>query len=274
MSLWSKTDAQASKPKYLHVGQLVAINVTGTMSGYTSGSFTIGAPNLSAQNGGVQATATYVAAGGVITSVTITNPGAGYTSAPTVTAAGGTGAVIAPKIAGNAKVAGPNQKIVFVDITEAQNAQNRAKGIKMPGWTKFSEYQDANGEQRYKVENLVAMAVTAGNAGDTASDDAIAGDAAFALTGPAATTTTTGGAATVAVVSAGSTFQWQVRQPAGGQYVNATGTIAGITYTNGTTATLSIAGATAPNAGTRYRCQVLNNGAAVVSGISTLAFGT
>ena len=53
-------------------------------SGYSSATVTIDAPPL----GGVQATATATIVGEAITGITLTNPGSGYTSAPTVTIEG------------------------------------------------------------------------------------------------------------------------------------------------------------------------------------------
>lgn len=259
MSLFSNTDTQASKPKNLQLGQVKGIQVTGTMTGYTSGSFTISAPPA----GGVQAVATYVAVGGVITSVTITNPGAGYTTAPTVTAAGGTGAVIAAtimQVRGDTNTAAgtnENTKIVFVDQTEALVQANRAKGIRIPGWTKYEEFVDAQGTTKYKVENLVAMTVSAATAGDTATDDTIVGDAAFAIgTQPSNVTVTAPAAASFTVVASGATsYQWQVRLAAGGQYTNITN---GGVYTTATTATLNISNSTGLG-GNKYRCQVFNS---------------
>lgn len=75
------------------VGNGVASIPTGTGgTGYTGGAtVAIGAPPA----GGVQATATATVAGGIITGYVITNPGEGYTSAPTVTVtpvSGGSGA--------------------------------------------------------------------------------------------------------------------------------------------------------------------------------------
>ena len=72
---------------------------------------------------------------------------------------------------------------VFVDMTEAGIAANRAKGIKTPGWNLYHTYTDQNGGTRYKAESLVPMKVTAvaagdlGITGDTADEDAIVADA-------------------------------------------------------------------------------------------------
>lgn len=273
MSLWNSTDTQASKPKFLGLGQLRVINFTGTGTGYTSGSFTIGAPPA----GGVQAVATYVAAAGTITSVTITNPGAGYVTAPTVTTGAGTGLTLTAVITAPKKTTGPNSNIVFVDATEAALAQNRAKGIKIPGWIKYAESVDNQGNNRYRVETLIAMGTTQASAGDNNLDDVIASDAAFAIqTQPSNATSVTGGATFTTAATGATGFQWQVRRVSGGQYVNATGTIDGITYTNGTTATLTLAGITSPNTGTRVRCQIINttSGSANTTTAATLTFGT
>ena len=72
---------------------------------------------------------------------------------------------------------------VFVDLTEAGIAANRAKGIKTPGWNLYHTYTDQNGATRHKAESLVPMKVTAvaagdlGVTGDTVDEDAIVADA-------------------------------------------------------------------------------------------------
>jgi len=50
----------------------------------------------------------------------------------------------------------------FVDITEAGVASNRAKGIVTPGWNLIQDI----GNGRLRVETLVAMKVSAVDAGD------------------------------------------------------------------------------------------------------------
>ena len=46
--------------------------------------------------------------------------------------------------------------ITFVEVAEAQDTDNRALGIKTPGWTRYEEY----GSGRKRVETLVAMKST------------------------------------------------------------------------------------------------------------------
>lgn len=70
----------------------------------------------------------------------------------------------------------------LVDISEAQVAANRLKGIITPGWNTYTTYTDATGTVRHKVETLVAMKVTAadagddGTTGDTVDEDAVVAD--------------------------------------------------------------------------------------------------
>ena len=286
MSLWSKksdgtfstSDRQDAKPKYLGLGQLQAINFTGTGTGYTNGaSFTISAP----PTGGVQATATAVVVGGSVTGATITNPGAGYSSAtpPTVTLAGGSGQTFSPTIYGAAKVAGANSNIVFVDQTEAQLADNRARGVKIPGWTKITNTIDNAGNPRYRVETLVAMTQTAGVALDAADDVLVADVTGNPITvQPTNQTTVTGGATfTITVSGTGQTYQWQVKAVGASQYVNVpAGALASITYAGGTTASLTVSGATSALIanGTRVRCQVYNAaGQSATSNPANLTYG-
>jgi hypothetical protein len=54
----------------------------------------------------------------------------------------------------------------FVDVSEAQVASNKAKGINTPGWNLYHTYVDQNGNTRHKAEPLVVMKVSALNAGD------------------------------------------------------------------------------------------------------------
>lgn len=60
-------------------------------------------------------------------------------------------------------------EIVGVDIAEAQNPDNRAVGIKTPGWNRVVTYTDANGNVRNKVETLVAL--SGGMTGDNDTID-------------------------------------------------------------------------------------------------------
>jgi hypothetical protein len=71
---------------------------------------------------------------------------------------------------------------IFVDLTEAGVAANRAKGIKTPGWNLYNTYTTADGRTRHIVEPLVTMKVSQADAGDlgvtgnTAIEDTIVAD--------------------------------------------------------------------------------------------------
>ena len=47
--------------------------------------------------------------------------------------------------------------IVFIDDTEAQLAENKARGVGSPGWYSFFTYTDMHGNIRYKSEQLVSI---------------------------------------------------------------------------------------------------------------------
>ena len=80
--------------------------------------------------------------------------------------------------ANNTNKSNDRDNAVFVDLEEAGVAANRAKGLKTTGWNLYEEY----GSGRKRVETLVAMTRTAGQAGDagttgtTADEDAVVAD--------------------------------------------------------------------------------------------------
>lgn len=57
----------------------------------------------------------------------------------------------------------------FIDVTEAGVAANRAKGLDTPGWNLYTTYTDGTGATRHRAECLVAMSVSASDAGDNDS---------------------------------------------------------------------------------------------------------
>lgn len=88
-------------------GRVGSVTIGAGGTGYIPAETTVtfSAPNIA---GGIQATGTAVISGGVVTGVTITNAGSGYTSAPTVTiASSGSGAnatATATKVDGGVKI--------------------------------------------------------------------------------------------------------------------------------------------------------------------------
>jgi hypothetical protein len=251
MALFTNKDAQAGQPKNINVGQVTGVRITGTMTGYVDGSaLTIGAP----PGGGVQAVGTIVVVAGRITGIVLTNPGAGYTSAPTVTAATGTGATLTATVA---KIEVPNNEVVFVSREEAVLVGNRLKGIHSPGWYRIQEKLRNDGTITYKSECLVAMSVTNAVAGDAKGDDLVVGDVNLVITTQPANLTKTLAQAAAAstftvVATGGSTYQWQVQAGGTGAYANLANS--GV-YTTATTATLNISNTTGLGEN-RYRCVV------------------
>jgi len=85
----------------LHTGAISSIELLSGGTGYTTGTYALG---FSGGGGGTGAAATYTVSGGIVTGVTVTNSGSGYTSTPTVSfpSGGGTGAtglaVLSPAI--------------------------------------------------------------------------------------------------------------------------------------------------------------------------------
>ena len=57
-------------------------------------------------------------------------------------------------------------RVYFVDTTEAAIAANKAKGLGTGGWNLYTTYTDSDGATRHRAENIVAMGVSAGDAGD------------------------------------------------------------------------------------------------------------
>jgi hypothetical protein len=88
-------------------GRVGSVTVSNGGTGYIPAETTVtfGAPNVT---GGIQATGTAVISGGVITGVTVTNPGSGYTSAPAVTiastGAGASAVATSVKVDGGVKI--------------------------------------------------------------------------------------------------------------------------------------------------------------------------
>ena len=66
--------------------------------------------------------------------------------------------------------------IVYIDETEAQLAQNKARGLNAPGWWSYFTYNDSAGNPRHKAEQVVFIAGGEANSGETQADDTLAGD--------------------------------------------------------------------------------------------------
>ena len=107
--------------------------------------------------------------------------------------------------------------IVFIDDTEAQLAENKARGVSSPGWHSFYTYTDCHGKTRYKSELLVSIAGPEANASETQSDDTIGADITSVITpGTVANATTYAPSGAVATFTSngaadGSNYNWNFR---------------------------------------------------------------
>ena len=140
---------------------------------------------------------------------------------------------------------------VGVSVAEAQLANNRAAGIKTPGWNTTLTYTDSAGITRNKTEVLVAFG---GNITSDAADDAIVGDRTITITvQPAASSVFEGATATFAVTASVApttalTYQWQKQEAGAKTWSN----IVDATADSYTTGALTIA----DDNGDKYRVQI------------------
>jgi hypothetical protein len=168
------------------------------------------------------------------------------------------------------------KKAIFVDDTEAADADTKAKGITGPGWWLYESRKDSSGTLRHYAEQLVPMKATAVAAGDRIGDTNIETADTYVLsvttapvnrsvTAPAATTF----GVTAAISSGGGSisYQWQVANAGSKSFTSITN---GGVYTTATTATLNISNTTGLT-GKKYRVIITaTNAVAVTSSSATL----
>lgn len=160
--------------------------------------------------------------------------------------------------------------ILFVDREEAQQAGNRAKGLKSPGWYAYSTYTDVDSSVRQKAELLVAIDVVVATSGD-AADDAVVQDPITISVQPASASVTAPDTATFTVTAVASpatlAYQWQKAESTAPTVWANVGTNSN-SYTTGVTAVAAGAGATN---GDLYRVVISATGvASVTSNTATL----
>ena len=268
MPLFGKTDALASLPKYVEIGRVHGVTVLTGGTGYTNGA----TQTVTFSGGGasVQATATALVSGGVVQSITMTSGGIGYTSDPTIAIPGASNATFAIK---RQPLNDLNANILFVDDTEAAIDSNKAKGIHSPGWWKIVEFQNSNGDTRYRTELLVTVTSVTTGTGDKEEDLVVPDLSSVAsISVQPANQTSSAGAATFGVtasITGGGTitYQWQKALAASPtKFADVVGQ---------TAATIVLAGQTAGNTGDRYRVVIGGGGVKKLnSSAATLTFGT
>ena len=164
--------------------------------------------------------------------------------------------------------------VVFVDATEADLAENKARGVTGPGWWNFHTYTQGS-VTRTKAECLAVISNPEANSAESQADDAIAADRGITIDSQPADASVTAPAAASFVVAASlrgaaggtATFQWAVSTDSGTTFANITD---GGVYSGATTSTLSISDSTGLD-GYQYRVVVSATGAAdVTSSAATL----
>jgi hypothetical protein len=175
--------------------------------------------------------------------------------------------------------------LYFIDADEAQQAENIARGLKVPGWTNYRSYTDANGNVRHKSEVLVAMGSYAGATGfgtfqaetGDASDDTVLVDGTITIgTQPLSQSKVAGsllankGVFTVVATLAGAgslTYQWQVQESSesGATWTNVSRGSGGTTATYTTGDTQVAASASVDSNGDKYRVIVSSTGSTSVT---------
>jgi len=294
MALWGKTDTLASAPKYITRKAYFiasAVNLTNNtidLREPVSGTcFAVGDGVVYNNGGGASATGLtsgstyYVASSGTSGLIKLSDTEAhakAGTNIIDITGQGNDAQYLQRNTEGNEGYDHTynGRDLYFIDADEAQQAENRARGLKVPGWSNYRSYTDANGNVRNKSEVLIAMGAYTGATGSgtyqaqtgDATDDTVLVDGTITIgTQPASISKVAPATATftVAATLAGAgtlAYQWQKQESteSGATWTNV-GTNSN-SYTTGVTAVAPGAGATN---GDKYRVIVSSTGSTSVT---------
>jgi hypothetical protein len=170
--------------------------------------------------------------------------------------------------------------LVFIDKAEAALEENKARGLKFPGWWAYRTYIDADGNTRFKTECLAFVRETAANAGDFDTDNPASDVTSVASisvqpanrTGVATPYTNASAFSVTASATSGSpSYQWQYQTATGTSWKNCTGAV----FTTPTAAALGLsAAAKATYDGYKFRVKVGSTAGAieVISTTATLTY--
>jgi hypothetical protein len=314
MALWGKTDTLASAPKYVArkavfdaqanvTSATDKIDLTNANTNFATGD---GVVYTGASGIGLTQGTTYYAMRQTDNTIKLATTEAGAKAGATGVnlTAGATGAIgyLQRNTEGNENTAEGNgdhnyngRDLYFVDADEAQQAENRSRGLKVPGWTNYRSYTDANGNVRNKSEVLVAMGAYHGatgsgtyqaETGDNTADDTVLVDGTVTIvTQPLSQSKVAGSGAgnkgvfVVAATLAGVgtlAYQWQVAESATPTvWANVSRGTGGTTATYTTGNTQVAASASVDSNGDKYRCLVWGTGSnvavtTVTSDVATL----
>lgn len=258
MALWGKTDALASAPKYVARKAFFdstavnttaeTINIISSNTGFATGDAVLYGINGGTVIGGLTDATTYFVrvVGAALIELYDTYANSINTAATTgrlnISGAGVGTHVLqrtqAANVFGDHNYNG--RQIIFIDAQEAQVTANKAKGLTGAGWWAYRTYTDAASTTRHKAECLIAMSVSASDAGD--AEDTVAVDLLITIgTQPANTTVDLSDSATdtatfTVVASVNSavplSYQWQKQESGAGAWTSITGATAA-SYTTG-----------------------------------------
>lgn len=286
MALWGKTDTLAASPKYITrraffgTANVSTANSTITLTNSNT-AFAVGDGVVYNNGGGTSITGLtsgttyYIAAGGAAGVFKLSSTEAGAkagTGLITLTGTGNAAQFLQRNAEGNESTAPTNgdhinngMDLYFVDVNEAKQPENRARGLKNPGWWLYRTATNADGSVYHHAECLIALGGQSdklqATTGD-AADDAVVVDATVSITtAPTSATVTAPATATFSVVAAltgaGSlTYQWQVQEGGAGAWANVTRGSGGTTANYTTGATQVAASGTVDSNGDKYRCVV------------------
>ena len=313
MALWGKTDTLASAPKYIARKAYFiasAVNLTNNtidLREPVSGTcFAVGDGVVYNNGGGASATGLtsgstyYVASSGTSGLIKLSDTEAhakAGTNIIDITGQGNDAQYLQRNTEGNEGYDHTynGRDLYFIDADEAQQAENRARGLKVPGWSNYRSYTDANGNVRNKSEVLVAMGAYSGatgfgtyqaQTGDNTADDTVLVDGTVTIvTQPLSQSKVAGSGAgnkgvfVVAATLAGVgtlAYQWQVAESATPTvWANVSRGTGGTTATYTTGNTQVAASASVDSNGDKYRCLVWGTGSnvavtTVTSDVATL----
>ena len=291
MALWGKTDTLASAPKYVTrkaafdaqanvTSASDKIDLTNANTNFATGD---GLVYTGASGIGLTQGSTYYAMRQTDNTIKLATTEAGAKAGATGInlTAGATGAIgyLQRNTEGNEGYDHTynGSDIYFVDANEATQPENRARGLKSPGWWVYRSWTNADGSVQHRAEQLVTIGAYAGatgfgtyqaQTGDNTADDTVLVDGTITIgTQPASISKVAPATATftVAATLAGAgtlAYQWQVQQSteSGATWTNV-GTNSN-SYTTGVTAVTPGAGATN---GDKYRVIVSSTGSTSVT---------
>jgi hypothetical protein len=297
MALWGKLDTLAASPKYItrkaYFGTS-AVNITANTIDLTNSNttFAVGDGVVYNSNGGSAITGLtsgntyYIAAGGSASVFKLSDTEAHAKAGTNIVDISGTGNAaqfLQRNAEGNENTAPGNgdhtyngSDLYFIDVDEAQQPENRARGLKGAGWWLYRAWTNADGSLAQHAECLIALGGQSdklqATTGDSATslrngstDDAVVLDSTVTITAQPSDVSVVGGQTaqfTIAASLSGAgslTYQWQVQEGGTGAWANVSRGTGGTTATYTTAATLVLGAsgaATHDNNGDKYRCIV------------------